>query len=426
MTLLTRRILFYALAVLFVAAGIIAIFYSSGWRFDLETFEINKLGALFLEVTPEDAVITIDKTNFEFKPGLLRSGTLIANLFPKTYTVKVAKEGYQPWIKELDVQPSLVAEVPPVILLPEKPVLEKPIKENIADFWVGPEYLITANFNGVLKFKSGEIFGDSVHSWSLNGESVITKSGPAYFLINLRKPQSALNLNLMLKDLAPVRNIDFSPVSNQLIALTENGLYALDANSLIIENLHQGNAEAFNSRSGKIIYAAGGNIWAYNPAAKSKELLISQTFQNVKDVQVSPSGYYLSILESGGALYIFDRKSLALTRAADNATAALFSPDSEKIAITADNKELIIYFPEDGSKALFSLGGIEKETMAWHKNSAYLFIRYPSSLYLLGTDNLPPINFQMVDLENKKYYYEPDKDLVYLLKGDSLYKFDLK
>src|SRR3989344_2271879 len=204
MTIKTRRVLFYGLAMLFVVVGTSVIFYSSGWRFDFETLTINRLGALFFEIQPDHATIAIEKTPYQFNPGLLKSGLLIANLFPKTYTVKVTKEGYQPWTKELPVRPSLVTEVSPILLLPEKIDLGTPIVKNVSDFWVGPKYL-------AVKKEDGGLY------------------------INNEKPGSALNINLIFESLrdtsdqSPIQRIYFDIFDeNNLMLITYQKWYQLN------------------------------------------------------------------------------------------------------------------------------------------------------------------------------------------------------
>ncbi|MBI4992092.1 MAG: hypothetical protein HZB99_02635 [Candidatus Harrisonbacteria bacterium] len=443
MTLRTRRILFYGLTLVFIFIGTIVIFYSSGWRFDLETMQINKLGALFFEtITPTDATITIDKNKFEFHQGFLQSGILIANLFPKTYTVRITKEGYQNWIKELEVFPSLVTTAPPIVLLPEKPDLNKPLVNKIADFWVTPEHLITLASDGTLEFGGQKIIGNQIYKWSKTENLIITtqKKG-SYFLIDLDHPSSATNLSLIFANLKPakmrraqIQSIDFHPLNeNQFIISTTEGLFILNIDKLALASIHENPVSSLDINNAEIIFTDKNKIFLYNLTIDTKEFLTDKEFQDIRDIQISPSKYLVSLLEKNGQLYIFDRKSLNLTEIAENISKAIFAPDSKKIAAIGNNKELSIYYLADPNQeseknekpAHFNIGSIQEEALSWHKNSNYLFIKYPSNLYLLEANNLLPINFQMIDLENKKYQYGAGENSVYLLKNGSLYKLPL-
>lgn len=441
MTLRIRRILFYSLSALFILLGTAAIFYSNGWRFDVETFEINKLGAMFFESIPMDAAITIDKNKFDFRSGILKSGTLVANLFPKNYTVKITKDGYQTWIKEVEVFPSLVTEIPPIVLLPENQKLDEPLAEGIEDFWAGPKHLISRK-NGQLEFNGQKILGQAVIQWSKSGDSVITKSAFSYFLTDLLRPTGALNLSLVFENLMASRNLDegsikkisFDPGENKrFIISTESGLYFLDTAKFNVGIIFDGPVNAFAIEKNELIFSAGKELFIYNLALGSGEPLIEEEFQKIRDIQISLSGLFVGILEDNGSVYLFDRRSLKLEQIAYNATHQLFSPDGEKLAIVSE-KEITIYpilksSAEERGKvkpATLNIGTINGSALAWHKNSAYLFIKYPSSLYLLEGNDLPPINFQVIDLENRKYEYRPSENSIYLFKEKGLYKLTLE
>ena len=438
MTIKTRKILFYSACLIFIIAGAIAVFYSSGWRFDPETMVINKLGALFFEIKPNDASISIDKANFKFDPGFLRSGTFIANLFPKKYIVRINKEGYQEWIKELEVRPSLITQTPPIILLPEKISFGEPFAKKISDFWLGPEYFIVLK-NNKLEFNSQTIIGNAVSKWSADGKMVITASENEYFAIDLAAPKNSIHLNLMFenlqkksaKDSSRIREINFSPADkNQYIISTSRGLYLMDVKKSSIEIIRKEPTGAINYFDDKIIFSADGKIFTHKPSLRIQEPLLSQNFGEIKEINVSPSGYYVSIIDNG-ILYIFSRKSLILSKIAENATLSSFSPDSRKIAYINSNNEISTYILEPSEKyagekpSRFNLGLIDKK-ITWYGDSNHLFIKYPSGLYFLETSGLPPINLQLIDLEAEKFQYNAEENAVYLLRNGDLYKIKLE
>ncbi len=316
MTFKTRRILFYSLMLAFFVFAALVIFYSNGWRFDLETFQINKLGAIFFENIPTDVTIKIEKVTLQFEPNFLKSSLLIANLFPKTYPATISKNGYQPWHKEIPVKPSLVAEIPPIILLPEKFALGSTTAKEMADF-------------------------------KLRG-----------------------------KNMAALKKAAISK---------------------------------FNS----------------------EETLLKEKFGKIKDIQYSPSENFISVLNQQNKLYLIDKNSSTDKLISENILISSFSPDSKKIAFLKENKDLVINWIENPSEkesqretATFNFGSLEN--MAWHENSAYLFIKYPNGLYLLEANNLPPINFQVIDSKNQEFQYLSGEGSVYLLRNNSLYKIYLR
>jgi len=311
MTLNNRRLLFYIFIALFIPIGILIVFYSNGWRFDLETFTISKLGAIFFENIPTDVSINIEKTNINFTPGFLKSSLLIANLFPKIHPITISKNGYQSWHKEIPVKPSLVAEIPPIMLLPKKFALGSTTAKEKADFKLWEKTLTASKKAAIAKFNS-------------------------------------------------------------------------------------------------------------------EETPLKEKFGGIKDIQYSPSGNFISVLNRQKKLYLIDKNSSADKLISENILISSFSPDGKKIAFIKENKDLIIKWLDDSNQnknASFNFGSVED--IAWHKNSAYLFIKYPNGLYMLEANNLPPINFQVVDSENQKFQYLNDEDSVYLLKNNYLYRIQI-
>lgn len=313
MTLKTRRILFYSLAAIFPLISAVIIFYSNGWRFDLQSFSINKLGAVFFRKIPAESTVIIEKTQIKFEPTLLSSSLYFANLFPKNYYAKVLKSGYRSWAKELVVKSSFVTEVPPIILIPEKPEFQPATAKEKAEF----------------RFK------------------------------------------------------EKNAADNKKLALVE-----------------------FNAEVA--------------PLLKEK---LGKPFQ----IEHSPSGKFLSVLNEHHNLYLINKNSLAPKLISENALSAAFSPDNKKIAFITDKKEMVIYNLITEQTAVLNIGIPEKSEFSWHQNSEYLLVKYPDTgLYLLEGNNLPPINLQLIDSKIQKYQYFPEKNSLYLLKGDSLYSFILE
>ncbi len=137
MTKKTRTILFSFFVFVFLIITPLVIFYSQGYRFDFGTRKIVQTGAFYFKVWPGSAEIHVDgktmkKTDFFF------GSTLWQNLIPKEYKVRIEKEGYQSWQKNLEVKEKLVTEIKDVILFPEK-VNFQSVSQGVQDFWALPD-----------------------------------------------------------------------------------------------------------------------------------------------------------------------------------------------------------------------------------------------------------------------------------------------
>ena len=113
MTILTRRLIFYGLVIIFILAVPPTILYSIGYSFDWQKKALVQTGAFYFKSSPTNAEILIDGKNDK------TTTRLISRLLPKTYSVEIVKDGFYPWKKNLEVSPKLVTEARNIILFPK-------------------------------------------------------------------------------------------------------------------------------------------------------------------------------------------------------------------------------------------------------------------------------------------------------------------
>ena len=118
MTKKTRTVLFLIFLTLFLLITPLAIFYSQGYRIDIDSKRITQTGGLFLKVIPKQAEIYLNekltkKTDFFF------GSALIENLLPRKYKIEIKKEGYHPWEKNLEIKEKEVVETKNIVVFSE-------------------------------------------------------------------------------------------------------------------------------------------------------------------------------------------------------------------------------------------------------------------------------------------------------------------
>lgn len=113
-----KVILTLGIILIIVAASIGAIFYARGFKFNTRD-GLSRTGLLVVKSTPEGASIFLDDRLTD------ATNTTITYLKPKKYKVKLTKEGYTPWEKEIEIRPDLTEEIE-AVLFPSTPEL-KPI-----------------------------------------------------------------------------------------------------------------------------------------------------------------------------------------------------------------------------------------------------------------------------------------------------------
>ncbi len=98
--------------------------YSSGYRLDWENLTFEKTGGFFIHSDLSDTRLFVDE-EFAESGGLLLRNILVQNLKSnQSYQIRVEKDGYLPWYKELNVYPNIVTEAR-ILMLP----IEIPFKK---------------------------------------------------------------------------------------------------------------------------------------------------------------------------------------------------------------------------------------------------------------------------------------------------------
>lgn len=94
----------FSLVVIVIIAGI-AIFLAKGYRYQPDTGTFSGTGIISVSSIPDQASVYLD--------GHLTTATddNITSLPPKTYKVRIVKEGYVPWEKDIEVSQGLVSEI---------------------------------------------------------------------------------------------------------------------------------------------------------------------------------------------------------------------------------------------------------------------------------------------------------------------------
>lgn len=183
MTRKKRRVIFYALTVLFVIAGPLIAAYALGFVFDFSRAGFQKTGGIFIKsVTPRLSVF-LDGA-FMKETGILAGSALLLDMTPGRHLVRLEKDGYIPWSKTVMVEPSAVTELRGVLLTPR---LLTPAASGPAE-WGGDDAAATSSITLILNKKGDVIAGTgraartvlkNVHTFAAFGDTIwfVDKNG---------------------------------------------------------------------------------------------------------------------------------------------------------------------------------------------------------------------------------------------------------
>ncbi|MBU1016572.1 PEGA domain-containing protein [Patescibacteria group bacterium] len=108
-----------------ITAGV--VFYSEGWRFNTKNKVLQKTGMLAIRSIPEGAKVYLNgKTT-------TATNDTIPSLTPGMYEIKVEKEGFEVWEKEIEIFPELVTDIT-AILISQSPRIEPLTNTGVSVF----------------------------------------------------------------------------------------------------------------------------------------------------------------------------------------------------------------------------------------------------------------------------------------------------
>ena len=427
MTLRTRRVIFYGLFFIFFPISIGVIFYSQGWRFDFENFNVKKTGAIYIETIPKNVAIKLNNKPIPDQSGLIKSGTLIPDLLPKNYKIEIQKDDYWTYRKNIKVEPTMVSELIDTVLIPQK--FEK----------------ITA----IEKLKGSEII-------ALNAKRIIIKNpqNKIFYLYKFNELTTAFNINAsfnnLLKKSETIENAALHPFNDdRLLIKSMNGLYIFDTRKLQIETVFQNDknnrilAWFANNSSIYIVKSKDYAVFSYNLITKTENELVKlpENLSTIIEIKTSDSGSEIGFLGKSGALSLFNVKDKKFQQIANDAEKFSFSPDNKKMFFINNNDKIIVYFIEDWYKNVkkktgdivnFSLKneGLIKNAY-WHKDSYHLFVKYVGEnentyVDFIEIDDRLPLNQYPIIAKSESNYYNAAENLLYFIQNKTLYKIEMK
>lgn len=431
MTLKTRRAIFYTLFTIFIPLSLGVIFYSQGWRINFENFSVSKTGAIYIETSPKNVNIKLNNKNIPDQSGLIKNGTFISALLPKNYQIEIGENGYLAYRKNLKVEPSVVAELINVILIPQK--IEKT--------------------EAIKKIKGDEIINS-------DAKRIIVKNpqNKTFYLYKFNEPIAAFNISdsfdNLLKKQEIIEDAALHPFNDdRLFIKTSNGLYVFDARKLQIETIFQNIknnkllAWSFDNSNVYLVKCQMPNnvecrtsaVYSYNLITKTENEILHLPENRSTVIKIKTTGSEIAFLDKSEKLSIFNVKEKNIRQIAENAKEFSFSPDGKKLFFLNNGGEINVYFIENwyknspkksGEMTAFNLKNKKSiRNVYWHKNSYHLFIEYLDGAqkkidFIEIDDRLPLNQYPLID-NFESALYNIASNLVYFVQNKTLYNIKI-
>lgn len=102
-----------ALLIFFGACLSVVLFFANGYSFDFVSQIIRKTGLIQIEYNDSEAVVSLDNVELKGRLPFVISGVL-----PGRHLLEIEKQGYEKWVKEIEVREDLISRVEGVFLIP--------------------------------------------------------------------------------------------------------------------------------------------------------------------------------------------------------------------------------------------------------------------------------------------------------------------
>jgi len=410
-----RTILFFILVIIFLIITPIIIFYSEGYRFDFESRKIIETGGIFIKTYPGEANILINDKKEKTTSNFTRN-VLIQNLVPKNYNIKINKQGYLPWEKNIEITEKKVSEIDIVLFKDSynKTALNDDIiniskidngfilEKETGFYYYNPENkkedLITEN-----------IFWDNVQ---ILKNDLLTRKGNKYYLIN----------SAGTKEFNNIGQINFKKDNlNNVYYQIENRLYK--NNELIKTNIN-----LYELNNNTVYYFRDNYLYRDDAKLISDEFLIDES----KDYKLLFIYNKIFLNENNEKLYILDDNEFKKIINLNNNFE--YSEWDGKILINTGN-EIWAYFAKETYYPEFTNQNTLKliarfqspiKDLYFVNDKYYIFIK-EKKLMVSEFDYRDSINIFTIAnnlQEDSQAFFNYDNKNIYIFENNVLYSID--
>ncbi len=428
-----RKALFYILTLAFLILGTGVVLFAQGWRMDLPSLRISKVGGIYVRSYPEDAAIFLNGKQVRNESGFLSRGTLISDLFPKNYHLALTAPGYDDWNETATVDPSFVVNHQYAVMVPATP----------ADVATGTIVHFDATVNGIVSeatdgsiSENGEPIGaGKILAVSPDAQSVVFQTVNGEVMFGDLPAGTVTNVSELFLDQ------EFSATSGTQIMFdpsTRGTLFAANAKKIIWLDLAQNTGVTLDAATKGISFAGTMAVspdtaaWARSSTGNNvtSSLLVfynlsSKTTASTTVALGSPakelswiSGNLLGILSQNGAFFLYDTNQRTLQKMADDVRVVSATRDGSRIATLESHSMEIFTLNDPLGYYRFNLPDIaDAQNATWYRDGDHLFISYPDHVALLDLEDAELTNFITV-ARGTSPEYDQNSNMLYLMNPE--------
>ncbi|KKR56072.1 MAG: PEGA domain protein [Candidatus Curtissbacteria bacterium GW2011_GWB1_40_28] len=371
------RVLFSILIVVFVLTlAAVVIFWARGFKPNFKNGTIERTGLIVASSTPTGAQVYLDDRLTS------ATDTNIAFLEPKTYKVRIQKDGYTTWEKEIEVRADLATEIK-ALLFPLAPAIKPLTTTGAASPTLSP--------NG-----TKIIFGVSGERGGLYSLSMTERNLPfRQELRLLAKNQSAFDFS--------GSNFVWSPDSRQVVArfVSEEGqssanlLVDTDKSEQELRDITASLTATFQSWQEQI-----------STLAQTQAMIAPDEVKSAT-AEAEPNSSQLTV-DGSQKKQSVNNEPITTNQLNYFPTGLMFSPDEEKILYK--NKEGIYKVYDLKAKKEYTLPDFDNlVNLSWYPDSSHLVIAQKDLISIIEADGTNKMTVFSGKFENGFVFAHPTK-----------------
>lgn len=447
-----RNVLIIIFGIIFILAIPMVILYCQGYRFDFEAKKIIKTGGFAFKAQPKNCEVYIND-KFIKKTDFIFGEVFIKNLLPKKYNVKVKKQGFSTWEKNLEVKEKMVTEAKNVLLFPkennfsvflsdidienyyfspdEKKII---LKKNTENTWELSVFNLENNQENLL-LKEGEYFKQKEVEildlkWSPDSKKILLKT-------EIKKENQHFIIDALKENKEYIFSLDYLGKPKEILFNNQNPeeLFFLKTTAtgtnLFKTNFYQKSLSELPLKNALAYQLFNGNIFWLNKdgfltksdlSGDNSEILNKKSFpieQSLEcEIKIMPNQKIF--LNNKNGFYLFNPETEIFEKILNSIKDFKASPDSKNIYFS-DNYE--IWLSDESLKEIIFLNRFSKkiDDIFW-LNPDYLIFNTEEKIKISEIDSRDKINIvEIGNFENPKIFWNQNYKTLYLLSKGNLY-----
>ncbi|MFA5208363.1 MAG: PEGA domain-containing protein [Candidatus Paceibacterota bacterium] len=441
MTKRTRTVLFILMVLVFAVIAPSIIMYSQGYRFDIKKMKFLETGGIYIKTIPSDAVVTIDN-DYKNRTSGFSKDVLIQNLLPENHNIKIEKENYYSWEKNLEVKEKKVTEAKYIILFPDE-IPFTSIDNDVKNFYPFPDnnkILLLTVSNELLSYdsekketqkilsKTQTPYNISDISFSVTGKRALIKTSTGlHYLLNTETSTISLIKSMSSKTQSVVFD---SNNEGSFFYQSNNLIYRINADKQATPRLFKkGTVSAF-AISGSDVYSfENGLLYKDNILLNTNETLSKEPLETTgKTYELIAMENEIFLIENKKIVYLFNKETKIFDKKIEAKTELKYTPFYERILFAADNELLLLllkktetpFFSQAYSVVFISRFSQNIGDIKW-LNGDYFVYTLNNKINISEIDNRDHVNsFELPQSGISKIFFNGNTKKLFLLDKEEL------